>query len=92
MIDKLKDLYKHFKPRERILFYSAAAFFVFMLCDFLVLAPILSHLKVLDTEIKTKSQAIQRDMRILSFSRNTGPIKTTSTRERNHRKKSSPGF
>jgi hypothetical protein len=67
MIDKVKDLYKNLKPRERILFYSAIGAFVLMLCDFLVLGPILSHISVLDTEIKSKSQSIQRDMRILSY-------------------------
>ena len=67
MIEKIKDLYKNFKPRERILFYSSVTAFVLMLCDFLVLGPILSHINVLEREIKAKSQSIQRDMRILSF-------------------------
>lgn len=67
MIEKLKELYKKFSPRERILFYGTIGAFVLMLTDLLVLGPILSQLSVLDAEIRAKAQSIQRDMRILSF-------------------------
>jgi len=67
MIDKLKDLYKNFSNRERILFYVTIGALVFMMADLLVLGPVLSQISILDGEIKAKSQAIQRDMRIYSF-------------------------
>ncbi len=67
MIDKVKDLYNKLTPRERALFYGAVGTILFVLTDFIVLSPIFSNISVLDAEIKAKSQAIQRDMRILSF-------------------------
>lgn len=67
MIAKVKDLYNKFTPRERFLFYGAVGVIIFVLTDFMVLSPIFSNISLLDAEIKAKSQAIQRDMRILSF-------------------------
>lgn len=67
MIAKVKDLYNKFTPRERFLFYATVGVIIFVITDFIVLRPIFSNISLLDAEIKAKSQAIQRDMRILSF-------------------------
>ncbi len=67
MLAKVKDLYNKFTPRERFLFYGTVGVVIFVLTDFMVLSPIFSNISLLDAEIKAKSQAIQRDMRILSF-------------------------
>ncbi|MBU3759975.1 MAG: hypothetical protein FGM27_08635 [Candidatus Omnitrophica bacterium] len=67
MIAKLRDRVAKFTARERLLFYGASAAVVFVMTDLIVLRPIFSNLELLDAEIKAKSQAIQRDLRILSF-------------------------
>lgn len=67
MLDKLKSFYTHLNPRERILFFSACGAFILMLLDLLVFNPVLSHMKILDSEIEGMSQSIQRDLRVISF-------------------------
>ena len=67
MMDKIKDIYKKMTGREKALLYAAITVFIIMITDLLILHPILSHIKVLEGKINAKSQAIQRDMRILSF-------------------------
>lgn len=67
MIAKVRELYNKFTARERFLFYSTIAVVIFVMTDFMVLRPIFSNISLLDAEIKAKSQAIQRDLRILSF-------------------------
>lgn len=67
MVEKIEEIYKKMNKREKIILGVAIFSFVLMLTDLIVLGPILSKIKVLDSEITSKSQAIQRDMRILSF-------------------------
>lgn len=67
MMIKLRTIYEKMTNREKIMLYVAIGFIVLMITDLLVLHPIMSELKVLDSKIKTESQEIQRDMRILSF-------------------------
>ncbi|MCH7472863.1 hypothetical protein IIA79_07930, partial [bacterium] len=38
-----------------------------MATDLMILGPVLSHMKVLDSEIRDKSHTVQRDLRIMSF-------------------------
>jgi hypothetical protein len=67
MMIKLRTIYEKMTNREKIILYVAIGFIVLMVTDLIVLHPIMSELKVLDSKIKTESQEIQRDMRILSF-------------------------
>lgn len=67
MVEKLEEMYKKMNQREKIILGVAIFSFVLMLTDLTVLGPIMSKIKILDSDIASKSQAIQRDMRILSF-------------------------
>lgn len=67
MINKIKDLYTKMAMRERILLFVAFGAIVLMATDLMILGPVLSHMKILDSEIRDKSHTVQRDLRIISF-------------------------
>lgn len=63
----ISDFYSKLGKNEKLLVAVAFLFVSAAVMDRLVLGPILSQLKVLEAEIDSKTQMIQRDMRILSF-------------------------
>lgn len=66
-MQKLKAMYTKMNQREKTLLFVTFGFILMMIMDLLVLGPILEHIKVLDGEIKSKSESIQRNMRVISF-------------------------
>lgn len=67
MIDKVEAFYGKLAAREKVLFMIAAVFIFFALVDNIVLRPVAAHMQLMDIDIKSKSEAIRRDMRIVSF-------------------------
>jgi len=67
MVEKIEEIYKKMNAREKLILGIAIFSFIFMLTDLIVLGPVLSKIKVLDSEFESKAQGIERDMRILAF-------------------------
>lgn len=63
----IEAFYAKLQKKEKTLFLAAIVFVALAIMDRAVLGPILAELKVLQTEITQQEQAIQRNLRILSF-------------------------
>lgn len=63
----INEFYAKLSKNEKLLLLIASCCVILVLMDQLVLGPILSQIKLLDAEIKAKSQTIRRNLRILSF-------------------------
>lgn len=67
MIDKVEAFYDKLAAREKMLFMICSVFIFIALVDNVVIRPVSAYMQVMDVEIKEKSEAIRRDMRIISF-------------------------
>lgn len=65
--EKVQGFYTKLNSRERLLLVLGVFAIVIVLLDRAILGPILSEMKVQDSQIKGQTQTIKRNFRILSF-------------------------
>jgi hypothetical protein len=66
-IVELQGILTRFSPREKFIFYGAVTLVSLVLTDRLIISPIYSKIKSLDTQIEEKDAAIRKNMRVLSL-------------------------
>ena len=63
----ISQFYAKLAKREKMMFVVAFCCVVMVFMDRLVIGPILSQMKLMDSEIAAKTQTVRRNMRVLSF-------------------------
>ncbi len=63
----MQDFYSKLNDKEKKIFYGAVALLVLAFFDMLFLRPVLSRLKAIEDGIRSSRQAIERDIRFISY-------------------------
>ena len=66
LIERLKNYIKKLAPRERMIFYAAAAVVAIVIFDRAVFNPVAENFSAVDKELKDKYSGLKKDLHILA--------------------------